>query len=357
MIAVLLLIAGLGVLLGLALAAWSRRRSAPRQRPRARGPQPPAAEAPVPVPYLRTEAAPAPMPPPDACERRLFALAAPAAGAPLAAGDEALLAEVRATLDDPAGSAGRMPRRPQLLPQLMQTLNDPAADSTAIAALIARDPALSVNLLRIANSPLYRLQSLPVESVERAVTILGTDGIRQIIATALLQPMLGGSGGTFGPLPALVWEHAQLAAVAAAEHARRQSRNDAFAGQLLGLLRGLGAMTVVQALRDAGERQPGPAPSAAAAARLVHERADATARRIAAEWELSERILAALDEQGAASPRTPLGRALRYGRHAAALALLARQGALPAEQARAQLAEVEADARLDDAVWQRLTAA
>ena len=45
--------------------------------------------------------------------------------------------------------------------------------------------------------------------------------------------------------------------------------------------------------------------SAEAAARLVHERADATARRIAAEWELSERILAALDEQGAASPRTP----------------------------------------------------
>ena len=43
--------------------------------------------------------------------------------------------------------------------------------------------------------------------------------------------MLGGSGGTFGPLPALVWEHAQLAAVAAAVQvktmdAQEQPRTD-----------------------------------------------------------------------------------------------------------------------------------
>ena len=88
-----------------------------------------------------------------------------------------------------------IPRRPSLLPKLLATVNDNEATMAEMSRIIAQDPALTGNLLRIANSPIYRTSSLPVESIDRAVTLVGVQGIRSIIATALLQPvMTSGSG-------------------------------------------------------------------------------------------------------------------------------------------------------------------
>ena len=100
-----------------------------------------------------------------------------------------------------------IPRRPSLLPKLLATVNDPQAAMVEISQIIAQDPALTGNLLRIANSPIYRVSSLPVESIDRAVTLVGVQGIRSIIATALLQPVMAGGGGAYSRFPELVWEH------------------------------------------------------------------------------------------------------------------------------------------------------
>ena len=58
-----------------------------------------------------------------------------------------------------------IPRRPSLLPKLLSTVNDPQAAMIEISRIIAQDPALTGNLLRIANSPMYRVSSMPVESI------------------------------------------------------------------------------------------------------------------------------------------------------------------------------------------------
>src|SRR5690349_22644641 len=66
-----------------------------------------------------------------------------------------------------------IPRRPSLLPKLLATVNDNEATMAEMSRIIAQDPALTGNLLRIANSPLYRTSSLPVDSIDRAVTLVG----------------------------------------------------------------------------------------------------------------------------------------------------------------------------------------
>ena len=93
-----------------------------------------------------------------------------------------------------------IPRRPSLLPKLLSTVNDPQAAMVEISRIIAQDPALTGNLLRIANSPMYRVSSQPVESIDRAVTLVGVQGIRSIIATALLQPVMTGGSGRLQPV-------------------------------------------------------------------------------------------------------------------------------------------------------------
>ena len=83
------------------------------------------------------------------------------------------------------------------LPKLLQAINDETASRGALSQIIAGDPALAGNLLRLANSPFYRHSPEPIESLDRAVAMLGIEGLRSMIAAALMQPVFRISGGGF----------------------------------------------------------------------------------------------------------------------------------------------------------------
>ena len=170
--------------------------------------------------------------------------------------DDTLHAAVVAALEQRDWSARQLPRRPQLLPQLIQTVNDNVASARAMAAIIGQDPVLTGNLLRIANSPVYRLQAKPVDSLQRAVTLVGTEGIRQIISAVLVQPVMQVHCEAFPQFGSVIWEHALLASRAAADHARlvtlRRRVRCAMAGADPGPGRGVGDATAAGRLRRAG---------------------------------------------------------------------------------------------------------
>lgn len=260
-----------------------------------------------------------------------------------------------------ANQPRHLPRRPQLLPQLMTAVNDDATSMREIARLIARDPALTGNLLRIANSPAYRMQPAPIESIERAVAVLGTHGIRSTIAAAVLQPVLS-SGGAFAPLPDVIWELSLRAASSAESHAMLIGNDDPFAAQLLALLHGLGSIAIFRIARDEFADHPEAAPSAALFSHLIESYAAPTAAVIASSWELSPRIVAALNEQGGAAhagsgrpgSRGALGDALHFGRVTAALSLLVDAGRIAPEEARTLLPGVHEHALQVDRIWDRL---
>jgi hypothetical protein len=88
------------------------------------------------------------------------------------------------TLQAVAGDPKYAPRRPLLLPELVRAVNDSDTTRRELAQMIARDPALVGSLLKLANSPIYRRGSQPVESLERALAVLGTMGTRSLVAAA-----------------------------------------------------------------------------------------------------------------------------------------------------------------------------
>lgn len=189
----------------------------------------------------------------------------------------------------------RLPRRPQLLPQLLGALNDEESSARDLAGLIARDPGLAGTLLRVANSPLYRLQALPVESLDRAVALVGTQGLRQLVAVALMQPVMSSQGGAFGRMPELVWEHTQRCSQEIGRSSRGQPGDDVFAAQLLAMLHGLGAIVVLRTLgQEVAPAEGRPAPETLAA--LLQQWAPRIGQLLAREWQLSERMQQALAE-------------------------------------------------------------
>ena len=142
------------------------------------------------------------------------------------------------------------PRRPMLLPQLLRAVNDTDTSRRELATLISKDPALVGGLLKLANSQFYRVNTQAVESVDRAVAVIGTEGIRSLIAAALVQPVFRVSGGEFAQFPEVIWEHTFLAANASETYAAVIVNSDPFAAQLLALLNGLGSIVVFRMALD-----------------------------------------------------------------------------------------------------------
>ena len=271
-----------------------------------------------------------------------------------------LVNDVLAALEDASNEPKYMPRRPLLIPELMRLLADPDASRRQMSALVARDPALAADVLRMANSALYRTGPSAVESIDRAVAVLGTDGMRSAIAAALLQPVFRTPAGAFARFPALIWDHAFVSGVAAESCAALLENEDPFAAQLLALLTGLGHIVVFRATTERYAAEPGLEPSASAVARLLDLQGAAIARRIAAEWDVSDRMLMALSDQlaaarGMSDQLSPLGRAVLLGGRIGTLVLLQREGRLDAEAARAAAVAQGAPRAFIDRLWPRLT--
>src|ERR1700722_11300307 len=69
--------------------------------------------------------------------------------------------------------------------RLMTILCTPQVSEREIAALIKREPAIYARVLRVANSAYYG-QTRIISSIERALPLLGLDGVRGIAAASCL---------------------------------------------------------------------------------------------------------------------------------------------------------------------------
>ena len=72
---------------------------------------------------------------------------------------------------------------PEVVLKVNEMVNREDTNAADIAAVISQDPALSTRILMMANSPMYA-NSRQIDSVTRAVTILGTKQIRDLILSA-----------------------------------------------------------------------------------------------------------------------------------------------------------------------------
>lgn len=350
----------IALLLLAAIAAFAvlarRQKSAPSP---SRLPTPPSAPSPLPAPLpARPElpAAPAPLsrpalagaaPAPRIGAAGNAALTSDSAGSTdfraeclklafgIARSEEAItgrharvLANVAAALERSLSERDFFPRRPLHLPKLLKTLNDGEATRQVLAQLVLEDPALASAVLQRANSPAYRNTPAPVESIDSALLLLGTEGLRALLALVILQPVFRVPRGYFDNFASITWEQAERTS-AAAEVCSRQVGADAFVAQLLGLLGMLAHIVVFRLTMEKYREQPDLLPNAAVFMAAIQTHRARVAALIASSWELSPASLAALAEQSSPQPGaqiSALGRTTRLCALCGALATLAAHG-------------------------------
>ena len=144
--------------------------------------------------------------------------------------------------------AGLLPRAPHVIPQLMKTLRDEGYSSVDVASRISKDVVLTAEVVRSATSAFQCGDDEGEIDLARAVTMIGTQGLRRAIASVVLRPIFDARGDTFSARTAAqIWKHvdrkARLGAVLASQHSL-----DPFDGYLAELLHNTGWTALLRAI-------------------------------------------------------------------------------------------------------------
>jgi putative nucleotidyltransferase with HDIG domain len=108
----------------------------------------------------------------------------------------------------------KLPSSPQVLVRLMETLNQENAQSDEIVDIVSGDPMLMLEVIRVANSPLYGA-SRQIRSVTDALMRIGLNEVWSITSALKTKELFTASSAAWTPLNARLWEHSLKAAAAA----------------------------------------------------------------------------------------------------------------------------------------------
>ncbi|MEH6355117.1 MAG: HDOD domain-containing protein [Marinobacter sp.] len=203
-----------------------------------------------------------------------------------------------------AGKLSELPRQPMSLPMLMSALSDDTTTRQNLGNIILRDPALTDQLLKVANSPFFRPDTNTIETVDQAILMLGMNGIRSVVSAALMRPMISARNGEEATFSARTWRWGMACARAAETIARIQGK-DASIYFMAGLLPALAYITLyreVHRLIPAAADGKLPKPKPAALHQILMHYQWPVARLIASTWGLSDRYQGLLHPPG--SPRS-----------------------------------------------------
>lgn len=156
------------------------------------------------------------------------------------------------TADKPAALALRrllgcqpdqLPTLPVAAMEVMRLAKDPEAGLEPLLRVLRRDPPLAANLLKVANSPLYRTRH-KVTDLERAVLVLGFKEVGNLVLGLSLLTGLGGAKALKRRLQrADIWRHS-LAVATICEHLARKEGQSGDGFYTLGLLHDLGKVAL-----------------------------------------------------------------------------------------------------------------
>ncbi len=203
------------------------------------------------------------------------------------------------TIRNSASLAKQVPRIPELLPRLMQSLGEGKHAVAELARQIGSDPTMVAEVLRAANSPYYRTRN-EITSIDHAIVVLGDGGVRETIARIALQPVIQFDPGFYSQTVApRIWEQSGKCAVVCSVLSEALNE-DRFNAYLAGLMHNVGATILFRALsRGLGGAPP---PACERFRRVVEASVPLLSCRVAYEWEFPTSVVAALNPNNAGLP-------------------------------------------------------
>jgi putative nucleotidyltransferase with HDIG domain len=137
---------------------------------------------------------------------------------------------------------------PDVFIRINQLVEDPDSTLDDITKVVSQDPSFTVRLLRVANSPFYGFPST-VETVSRAVTLIGTSQIRNLALSTSVSRTFAGLPNELVSMDNF-WYHSLYCALAARILAHRVHKSDPEAVFTAGLLHDIGELVIFNRLPE-----------------------------------------------------------------------------------------------------------
>ena len=137
---------------------------------------------------------------------------------------------------------------PEIVHRVNMAVDSPRFSLDRVGKIISEDPVLSARLLKIANSSLYGFP-VKVDTIARALTLIGTKQLRDLITASMVIDMFNGK---LKPLISMesFWRHSIACGVAARviATARREANVERY--YLTGLLHDIGLLVIYAQLPE-----------------------------------------------------------------------------------------------------------
>ncbi len=191
-----------------------------------------------------------------------------------------------------------IPRLPEVAALLLKDLDNPDINQNKILDQLKKDPALAADVLKLANSPLFRLSENKVDNLDRALLVLGLDNLKSIISSVLMKPMLDIKPIYFRMFGRELWQHSLDCAQACQNLCKQYGKGDPYSAYLVGLTHDIGKLVIFQLLIESFRQfNPDTSPRGAVLSNIFTAESPSLSLIIVNQWELSDYVATALNEQ------------------------------------------------------------
>lgn len=152
-------------------------------------------------------------------------------------------------LDDLENDKLVLPTLPEVALKVRDTLEDENSSLVDVARIITSDAALAARMIQVSNSPLLRAAN-PIESVEAAVTRMGSNMIRNLVTSMVMEQMFQATSDVTDKRLRKIWEHSTEVAAIAHALASQFTKLQPEQAMLAGLVHDIGALPILSRAED-----------------------------------------------------------------------------------------------------------
>jgi HD-like signal output (HDOD) protein len=138
----------------------------------------------------------------------------------------------------------QLPTIPEVALKVRQVISKDNVSDAEIARTISSDPALSVRLLHVANSPLYRARQ-KIDSLQAAITRMGRNTIRSLVINLAMKQVFKPSSFLLESHFHDIWQHSLNVAAVSRALALRARPLDPDQAMLAGLIHQIGKLPIL----------------------------------------------------------------------------------------------------------------
>ena len=132
-----------------------------------------------------------------------------------------------------------MPPLPQSIAQILELTKSAKSSAHDLTKVCERDPKLTTNMLKLANSPYYGF-SRKISTISHAIVCLGLDTVKSIALTSSTQEMLNNEVPAYALEEGMLWQHSICCATCARIISKRIGFKESEEAYIAGLLLDIG---------------------------------------------------------------------------------------------------------------------